>query len=579
MMPWRMPSRKLGPVPARAATLARALLAAAGLLTAISCRAYGPAAAPEYIGPLTAAAEARPPVATMPATAPAAATIAAAAPETGAALAPASGPATTQPASAAAAAGPPLRLTVQQAIVVSLRNNEALAVERLGPAIQRTFEDDQRAAFDPVAAWEVSMGRAVSQRLGRAGAGTEGQTADSAAATASVGTFLPTGTQVDLSASTNVVDSSLYSDSFQTTRVGVSVTQALLRGAGVCVNLVQLRQARLDTLISQYELRGFAESLVADVEGAYWDYSLAQRQIEIYAGSLHLAEQQLRETRERIAVGTLGETELVAAQAEVALRQEGLIAARSDLAEQRLRLGRLLNAPPEDPWDRPIVLLHAPAVLDVALDGVASHVRLALRMRPDLNQARLQVQRDDLQVVKTRSGLLPQLDLFINLGKTGYADSFVRSIRDMPGDGHDLLVGLRGQYPFVNRAARADHRRAVLQRTQADRAVRNLAQLVVQDVRSAFIRVQRFHEEIAATRITRQFQAEKLRAEIEKLRVGKSTSLLVAAAQRDLLASQIAEVQTVVSCLKALVDLYRLEGSLLERRGIAAPGRQPVEAR
>jgi hypothetical protein len=32
----------------------------------------------------------------------------------------------------------------------------------------------------------------------------------------------------------------------------------------------------------------------------------------------------------------------------------------------------------------------------------------------------------------------------------------------------------------------------------------------------------------------------------------------------------------VVNYIKALVELYRLEGSLLERRGIFAPGREPV---
>ena len=58
--------------------------------------------------------------------------------------------------------------------------------------------------------------------------------------------------------------------------------------------------------------------------------------------------------------------------------------------------------------------------------------------------------------------------------------------------------------------------------------------------------------------------------------MGKSTSFLVAQAQRDLLASRIAEVRAIVNYLKALIDLYRQDGSLLERRGIAAPGRDPV---
>jgi outer membrane protein TolC len=96
------------------------------------------------------------------------------------------------------------------------------------------------------------------------------------------------------------------------------------------------------------------------------------------------------------------------------------------------------------------------------------------------------------------------------------------------------------------------------------------------DVRSAYIEVTRAREQISATAATRNFQEEKLRAETEKFRVGKSTSLLVGQAQRDFVASQIAEIQAVANYLKALVALYRLEGSLLHRRGLSAPGGEPV---
>jgi outer membrane protein TolC len=44
----------------------------------------------------------------------------------------------------------------------------------------------------------------------------------------------------------------------------------------------------------------------------------------------------------------------------------------------------------------------------------------------------------------------------------------------------------------------------------------------------------------------------------------------VAQAQRDLLASQLSEAQAAVGYLLAVVTLYRLEGTLLERSGIEA---------
>ena len=81
---------------------------------------------------------------------------------------------------------------------------------------------------------------------------------------------------------------------------------------------------------------------------------------------------------------------------------------------------------------------------------------------------------------------------------------------------------------------------------------------------------------MAATAATRKLKEEALRAETGKFTVGKSTSFLVAQAQRDLVVSQIAEIGAVVTLLKGLVELYRLEGSLLERRGIVAPGGEPA---
>jgi outer membrane protein TolC len=147
----------------------------------------------------------------------------------------------------------------------------------------------------------------------------------------------------------------------------------------------------------------------------------------------------------------------------------------------------------------------------------------------------------------------------------------------MGEDNYDALAGVRFHYPFFNRDAAAVHRRALLTRDQAQRALENLTQLVEVDVRTAYLEVDRTHQQIAASSATRKFDEEKLRTETEKLRVGKSTSFLVAQAQRDLLVSRIAEVRALANYLKALVDLYRLDGSLLERRGIAAPGREPVE--
>ncbi len=533
-----------------------AVILGLALLLLASCVSMDFTRPSDYIGPVREA-EVRPP-----------------APPT--TLPPEAAPAEPPPAEAPEAAAPqPIEFGVQEAIVMAMENNRALSVERLRPPIRRTFEQEERAAFDPVLT--AGGGRERTRESDTPPDGPSNLVTKAITTDAAVSEFLQTGTTVSVGASTEVLDGSLYDDRLASTRVGLSVTQALLRGASVQANLASLRQARLDTLASEYELRGFAEALAASTEDAYWDYALAERRIEIFQGSLTLAEKQMAETQERINAGSLAEIELAASEAEVALRRENLINTRSELATFGLRLLRLLNPAGGAFWDCPIVLENQPTVPDVELDAVGQHVRVARRMRPDLNQARLLVKRGDLELVKTRNGLLPRLDLFVTLGRTGYADSFGRSVEATDeGRNYDVFAGVQLLYPPVNREARAQHSRAILSRQQSLEAVGNLAQLVEEDVRSAYIEVNRAREQIPATAATRQFQQEKVRAETEKFRVGKSTSLLVAQAQRDLLQSQIAEVEAVANYLKALVNLHRLEGSLLERRGIEAPGREPV---
>lgn len=470
----------------------------------------------------------------------------------------------------------PLKITVREAILLCLENNRSLVVERLNPSVLQTFEDKERAVFDPAVNASVTAGRVKGERLARSGSKTEDFTTNTAEGNISLEQYFPTGTTVALEADTLVDDSSLYDDNFYTTRLGMTINQALLRGFGTDVNLARLRQARLDTRMSEYELRGFTESLVADVERTYWDFAVARRQIEIVEESLKVARQQLDETKELIAVGRLARSELAAVQAEVAGQEQALIDALAAKDSTRLQMLRLLNPAGPGLWQREIDLMHPPTLPEINLEDVNQYVAVSKRMRPILNEARVEILRGDLEVVKTRNGLLPFMDLFITLGKSGYSSSFGESVGNIDKSSYDALVGVRFNYPFFNRDSKAAHQRALLTRDQAQKALKNLSQLVEVDVRTAYIDVKRTKQQIRASSITRRFDEEKLRTETEKLRVGKSTSFLVAQAQRDLLVSRIAEVRALANYLKALINLYLQDGSLLVRRGISAPGREPV---
>lgn len=461
----------------------------------------------------------------------------------------------------------PVDLSVEEAIVVALRNNRDLKVQQLNPVIVRTFEQIERGVYDPELFADLEYNEERASETSRSTGEQFSVSGRDTAAAVGVRQFLPTGTLLETTIQQNRSISN-RSPEQQVARLGLSVTQSLLQGFGPAVNLVRVQQAELNTLAGIYELRGFTEALLADTEIAYWNYVLSREEIAIFEQSLAIARQQRDEIGQRIEVGVLAEIEIPAARAEVARREQALIDARSLLEDRRMRLLRLTNPDPTGLLDRKINATSEPAIAPQPIADLTERLQLAEQLRPDLNEARLRLRQNRLETIVTRNGLLPRLDLFIVLGKTGFADTFPDSFRELNGKTYDFTSGVSLSYFLGNRAAKARHEAARASQSQAAEAVENLRQLVRLDVRLAVNEVERARQQIEASKITRIFAEQTLKAEKERFDVGFSTALLVAQAQRDLLLSQISEVRAVINYRIALVGLCLAEGSLLERRGV-----------
>jgi len=463
--------------------------------------------------------------------------------------------------------GEPLKLSLEQVTMLALQNNSDLSVLQLGPVIAGAFEKIERGRFDPELYADVEYGEETSSEVSRSTGERFDVDAQDGEGGVGVRQKLPTGTDVDVGV-TQSHDSSNRAPTQETARVGITVTQALLRGLGPRVNLARVRQAELGTEASLHELRGYTEAVVADTQVTYWNYVLARQEIAIFEESLTVSRRQLDEIRQRIEVGVLPDSELAVARSEVAVREQALIDARSRMEAQRLRLVRLVSTGMEPAFDRAVEPTSEPKVDAPPIEDVENRLELALKERPDLREARLRQEQRRLETVVTRNGLLPRLDLFVTLGKSGYADSFGGSWKDLDGDGYDARAGVSLSTSLGNRTAKGLDLAARADWRQQAEAVANLEQIVRLDVRLAVNDVERARQQIRATTTTRELQEQTVLAERQRYEVGASTGLLVAQAQRDLLQAQIEEVRAVVAYRIAMVRLYVAEGSLLDRRGV-----------
>jgi outer membrane protein len=460
----------------------------------------------------------------------------------------------------------PLALSVEQAVLLALRNNAELSMRALSPVVSGTFERLEQGTFDPELFANVELGAERSQQTARSTQERFSVTGQRSTAALGVRQRLSTGTTVEASLGHDF-DQSSRTPEQQRARLGLSITQSLLRGLSPKVNLARIERAKLDTAASLQQLRAYVAAKLAETELSYWRFVLARRRIAIFEASLRIAEAQKREIAARIAVGATRDAEAAVAKAELARRKQALIDAQAALRRERVQLLQLIN-PAKGRLDLQLKATSDPRLAASPLRDTAARVALARRMRPELAEAKLRLKQQRLDVVVTKNGLLPRLDLLVTVGKSGFAQSFGGSFSDLVSKNYDASVGLSFSAPLPGRNPRATHLAAKTSRRQAKLAVENLRQQIALQVRLAIVEVERARRQIAASRVTASLQKQVLQAEKARFAVGKSTALAVAIAQRDLLSSEIASVEAVIAYRQALVRLYLAEGSLLPRRGI-----------
>ncbi|MFH0765807.1 MAG: TolC family protein [Calditrichota bacterium] len=460
-----------------------------------------------------------------------------------------------------------LHLTLSDAILTALQNNPTVTIQRLGVDIAARQIEGEKSVFYPELSASASQSKTDAER--RVGSLREPVSITDERTSYAVGLSesLPTGTNISAEMTIDGSISSLYSDQYSG-HAGITITQALLQGMGLGANGAALRQAEVDNQWNQTELDAVAEQVVAEVEQTYWNLYLARQTIRIREESLQLSERQVEETRQRIAVGRLAELEMAAAEAELALRRVALLDAQQNLNRVELDLLCLLNISADGGWRTTIQPVDEPLTPSDSLAPLEQWLELAKLFRSDLIQARLELKKSQITIIRTRNGLLPKLDLFLTLGRTSYAEAVKESFPQLDSPYHDVSAGVSLTLPLPYNRSHTEYKQALLTKSQRDLMLNNLERLMERDVRKAYLESRLAYKRIDATRIARILQERNWEAETEKFRVGKSTNLQVALVQNNLAEARLEEERTRVTYLNSITAVYLNAGTLLERRGI-----------
>jgi outer membrane protein len=495
----------------------------------------------------------------------------------------------TRPTEPITAQGPNIELTLDEATARALERNLDIAVERLNPQAQELNLARLSASYRPTLTSLFSTRSQVQPPTSQLNGGTIVSN-DQMQYNAGVAQAIPWGggnAQINWNNTRQETNNAfaLLNPSFNS-NFQASLTQPLLRGFLIDTTRQQLRVTAISRDISEVQLRGTIAATLANVRNAYWELVYALQSVDVARGSLDLAEKLLEDNRARVEVGTLAPLDVAQSDAEVATRRQALATAEGTLRSAEITLKRLIVSGTEDPyWRARLTPIDRPEFRPEPLDVEAAAQR-ALQERTDLQQARQQIESNDITLRLLRNQTLPALDLLANYQAQGVGGTqFVRqglggTVSDViPGGYGDALRTLRNlsypiwqvqlnvSYPIGASAAEANLARGRVQRNQAAAQLRALELQVAAEVTNAAVQVESSLTSYEAARVARELSELRLDAEQSRFDVGLSTNFLVVQAQRDLATAQNTELRALLNYRRALVDYERVQTAPAARGG------------
>ncbi|HLC21012.1 MAG TPA: TolC family protein, partial [Candidatus Methylomirabilis sp.] len=454
-----------------------------------------------------------------------------------------------------------LRLSLREAVLVTLKNNLDIAIAGYNPKINAEGIVIAKAVFDPMFSLTADGNRTVTPSASVLQGARVGIVSNQDV-NASLTHSLPIGGSYTLSLTNNRQDTnnsfSLINPAYRTV-VTFSVTQNLLKNFGVDVNTAPIKIARNNEAISVTQLRQQANQVITNVHNGYWNLVFSIENLEVQKRSLRLARELEDLNKARVRAGVAAPVEVTQAEAQAAAQVQNVILAEKAIKDAEDQLKLIINIPDgERIWARSIIPADPPP-FEVAPVSMEASIQEALEKRPEYVGAKLTLQNSDLNLRVARNQLLPSLQLQGSVGLNGLneIDKGLGSDygRLTSGDFTSWSAALVLSYPLGNRSARSAFVQAKLTDDQTRTSLLNLKRQIVSQVREAVRRIEANVQLVESTRAARALAEEQLRVEKKRLEAGVTTTFNVLQFQRDLAAAQAFEVQAVTTYNQNLANL------------------------
>jgi outer membrane protein TolC len=380
-----------------------------------------------------------------------------------------------------------------------------------------------------------------------------------------------------------------FSPSFSSS-MEVLVQQPLLAGFGLGPNLRFLRIARTNQKISDIAFRAQVIATVTQICDLYWDLVSAYDNEQVGERSVAFATETLNTSRKQLELQAIPEMDVLKAEGELAVREQELTVARTDLELQELYMKNAITRSLDDPMlqEMPVIPVdHIGRTAQAVTEPVQDMIADALKNRTELLESSLDLQNRELSRKSARNALLPALSLYgvyVGTGAAGtknssYQGASVTSILPQSYGGAlesalnntapEYRVGFQLSVPLRNRIAKADQTRTELEYRQSQVYLEELKKRIRIEVRSARYALEQGASRVEAARKARDLAQRTLDIMQKEQKLGAGSNQQTLTAEHDLALAESALVAAETAYEKARIEVRRATGSVLEGYGIS----------
>jgi outer membrane protein len=182
-----------------------------------------------------------------------------------------------------------------------------------------------------------------------------------------------------------------------------NVNQPLFTGG---LNLANYRYAKIGVDLSKENFETAKRDLVLQVRVGYFNILKAEKFLDVAQQQVKQFEAQLEVTKAFFEVGIIAKNDVLQAEVRLANARQGLIRAENDLALAKSSFNTLLRREINTPLKVVDILEYKPFPL-----GFEESLQEALRQRPEIKTAQLNIDQAKENVKVARSGFFPTISL------------------------------------------------------------------------------------------------------------------------------------------------------------------------